>query len=91
VVVAFVSIPAPEAGAIVQVTPCWEESFCRVAVRAWVPPADTVLDVGATETVIAGGGGDALLSPPQLTSAGVTASATQGMAKRRRRFMHQLP
>jgi len=56
-----------------------------------VVPADTAFEVGVTETVIGIGGCEALLSPPQLLSAGVRATASHGMVKRRMRFVHELP
>jgi hypothetical protein len=50
--VAALSVPAPEAGAIAQVTPLCEGSFCTVALSTWELPAGTVAELGVMDTVI---------------------------------------
>ena len=51
VLVAFVSVPAPDAGEIAHVTPWLVESLLTVAVNVMVEPAWTVADPGATTTL----------------------------------------
>ena len=64
VLVTLLSVPAPEAGESVHVTPLFEESFCTVALRTCVAPATTVAELGATETDTGGGGTEVPLSAP---------------------------
>ena len=51
--VAALSVPAPEAGEIVQVTPEFEASFCTVAVNFCTVLATTLALSGDMETTIA--------------------------------------
>ena len=50
----LLSVPAPEAGEIDQVTPFCPGSGCTVAVKVWLLPAGTVAVPGETETALAG-------------------------------------
>jgi hypothetical protein len=52
--VALLSVPAPEAGEIDQVTPVCAGSYCTVAVSTCVPPATTVAVLGDIDTTLAG-------------------------------------
>ena len=52
VLVALVSVPAPDAGEIVQVTPEFEASFCTVAVNIWPVFAITLTLSGDTVTIM---------------------------------------
>jgi hypothetical protein len=54
--VTLLSVPPPDAGAMVHVTPICVESFCTVAVSTWVVPAGTLAESGAMDTVIGTGG-----------------------------------
>jgi hypothetical protein len=51
--VAALSVPAPEAGEMVQVTPEFEASFCTVAVNVFTVFATTLALSGETETTTA--------------------------------------
>ena len=50
----MLSVPAPVAGEIDQVTPFCPGSGCTVAVKVWLLPAGTVAVAGETVTVFAG-------------------------------------
>jgi hypothetical protein len=50
----LLSVPAPEAGEIAQVTPFCPGSYCTVAVNVWLLPAGTVAVPGETATTFAG-------------------------------------
>ena len=50
----MLSVPAPEAGDIDQVTPFCPASYGTVAVKVWLLPAGTVGVAGETVTVFAG-------------------------------------
>jgi hypothetical protein len=54
VLATLLSVPAPEAGEIAQLTPVCPGSYCTVAVSTWVPPAGTVAVLGDTDTTLAG-------------------------------------
>ena len=45
----LLSVPAPEAGEIVQVTPFCAGSYCTIAVNVWLLPAGTVAVLGLAE------------------------------------------
>jgi len=68
VLVTLLSVPAPEEGESVHVTPLFEESFCTVALNTCVAPATTVAELGAIETDTGGGGAGVVLSPPHADS-----------------------
>jgi hypothetical protein len=51
----LLSVPAPEAGEIDQVTPFCVGSYCTVAVNVWLLPAGTVAVPGETETTTLAG------------------------------------
>jgi len=54
--VTLLSVPAPEAGTTVHVTPICEESFCNRRREHLGAAAGTVAESGATDTVIGAGG-----------------------------------
>jgi hypothetical protein len=53
--ITLLSVPAPDAGEMVQVTPLFEESLCTVAENCCVAIAATVTVPGVTVTEIGGG------------------------------------
>ena len=57
VLVSLVSVPAPDMGEIVQVTPLPDVSLFTWAVICAVPPAPTVPAVVEMDTEMGGGGG----------------------------------
>jgi hypothetical protein len=52
--VALLRLPAPDAGERDQLTPFCPGSNCTVAVNVWVEPAETVAELGAIVTTLAG-------------------------------------
>jgi hypothetical protein len=54
VLVTLLSVPTPEAGEIVQLTPVCPGSYCTVAVSTCVPPAGTIAVPGDMDTMLAG-------------------------------------
>ena len=62
--VALLSVPAPVAGEIIQVTPLLVGSFWVVAVIDCVVPTTTVIEDGETETATIGGGVVLVLPQP---------------------------
>ena len=64
----------------VQVTPAFEESLATVAVKVWVPAADSVAVAGVTDTLIAGGGVVVVLLvplPPQPSTKEIAVKAAK--------------
>jgi hypothetical protein len=77
VLVTLLTVPAPEAGEIDQVTPFCPGSYCTVAVNVWLVPAGTVAELGETETTLAGNVRAALADIEVLeTDVAVTVTAT---------------
>src|SRR5262245_24122868 len=54
VLVGSCSVPAPDSGAMVQVTPACDGSCRTVAVSVWFCPKSTVAPFGSMDTTIAG-------------------------------------
>jgi hypothetical protein len=79
VLVALLSVPAPVAGEIIQVTPLLVGSFWVVAVIDCVVPTTTVIEDGETETATIGGG-VVLVPPPQPLKSALPLSAIARIA-----------
>jgi hypothetical protein len=61
----LLKLPAPDAGAMLHVTPLFAGSPAALAVIAAVPPACTWATGALMETTTFGGGGGGALLPPQ--------------------------